>query len=528
MPARLAAALFAGWMVVLGVIFRAEPDWQAPVYLVAGVSVVLAVASGLRRHKPDRAAPWRLLAFTLVLSVLGTAALAAPRWLAPVRPAGNWLLLAVYPLMALVLLWFARLRTGGSRDRGGLLDALTITSGITLLAWTCLIGPYVRTMDVTVADQWIAIAYPAGDLLCLGMLIRLLTTYQRRQPAVILLGAGILAMIAADVGGSLVLPHLNLEPLAAAGRIPLYAAVGLAVLSPSMRDLTGLAPAPPTDFGRLRLALLAAASLIAPALLVGRFRPHGQLPDPRVIAGLSALTFLLVLARMAGIMASHRLAIARERGLREAAAALVSAANPDQVGDAVRTAVARLLPADAPHRVVLAMAIAQPEQPLSGPALAQAEQDRVTGTSARLVHTREVDWAVAVRLSQFSMVLRCPLVLQDRPTGDPLVGVLNVGGPTWALLGLQQSIEVLATQVALALERITLSEEVTRRNSETYFRTLVQNTSDVILIVDEQDHVRYASPSAGPARGSRARTPAPGRRGPWSARRPSGGGRPGG
>jgi diguanylate cyclase (GGDEF)-like protein/PAS domain S-box-containing protein len=501
MPARLAAALFAGWMVVLSVIFRAEPDWQATVRLVAGLSVVLAVASGLRRHRPGRAAPWRLLAFTLVLSVLGTAAFAAPRALASVRPAGNWLLLAGYPLTALVLLWFVRLRTGGSRDRGGLLDALTITSGVTLLAWTYLIGPYVRTVDLTVADQWIAIAYPAGDLLCLGVLIRLLTTYRRRQPAVILLAAGILALIAADTGDSVVMSHGNLEFLAAFGRIPLYAAVGLAALSPSMRDLSGLAPAPPADFGRLRLALLAAASLIAPAVLVSRFGTHGRPPDLPVIAGLSALTFLLVLARMAGIVASHRLAIARERGLREAAAALVSAANPDQVGDAVRTAVARLLPADAPHRVVLAMAIAQPEQPLSGPALAQAEQDRVTGTSARLVHTREVDWAAAVRLSQFSMVLRCPLVLQDRPTGDPLVGVLNVGGPTWALLGLQQSIEVLATQVALALERITLSEEVTRRNSETYFRTLVQYTSDVILIVDEQDRVRYASPSAGPVLG---------------------------
>jgi diguanylate cyclase (GGDEF)-like protein/PAS domain S-box-containing protein len=204
---------------------------------------------------------------------------------------------------------------------------------------------------------------------------------------------------------------------------------------------------------------------------------------------------------MAGIMASHRLAIARERGLREASAALVSAADADEVGDAVRTAVAQLLPADVPNRVVLAMAITQPEHPPSGAAVRQAAVDRAGGTTARLVHTREVDWAAAIRLSQFSMVLRCPLVLGDRPNGDPLVGVLTVGGPTWALLGLRQSLEVLATQVALALERIALSEEVTRRNSETYFRTLVLNTSDVILIVDEENGIRYASPSAGPVLG---------------------------
>jgi diguanylate cyclase (GGDEF)-like protein/PAS domain S-box-containing protein len=57
-------------------------------------------------------------------------------------------------------------------------------------------------------------------------------------------------------------------------------------------------------------------------------------------------------------------------------------------------------------------------------------------------------------------------------------------------------VEVLASQSALAIERVTLSQEVTRRDSEAYFRTLVQNAHDVILIVDDEGHIRYASPSA--------------------------------
>ena len=129
-------------------------------------------------------------------------------------------------------------------------------------------------------------------------------------------------------------------------------------------------------------------------------------------------------------MASHRLALARERGLREASAALVSAADADEVAEAVRKAVAQLLPADTPHRVVLAMAYSEPDQPsLAAKPPRRPPQDRAAGTSARLVATRDVDWAVAVRLTQFAMVLRCPLVLADRPTGDPLVGVLHVGAP---------------------------------------------------------------------------------------------------
>jgi diguanylate cyclase (GGDEF)-like protein/PAS domain S-box-containing protein len=499
MPTRLAAGLFGVWMAVLALVFHAEPAWQTPVCAAAGITVVLAVGTGLRRHKPTGTAPWRLLAGTLAMSVAGTAAYTAPEPLAWLHATGGWLLLAVYPLLALVLWQFARLRTGGTPDRGGLLDAFAVTSGAALLAWTYLIAPHVRQMDLTATAQWVQVGFPVGDLFCLGVLVRLVSTYSRRQPAVILLAAGVVAMIVADVGDNLVTLGGTVEFLVAFGRIPLYAAAGLAALHPSMRDLSRAAPAPSPEFGRLRLALLTAASLIAPTVLVTEFRLHGEVPDLPVIAGLSALTFLLVLARMAGIMASHRRAIARERGLREASAVLVSAADVDAVVAGVRVAVAGLLPVDVPHRVVLAMAIAEPEEPRSDVAVAQAAQDRATGTSARLMHTREVDWAAAVRLSQFSRVLRCPLVLRDRPTGDPLVGVLTVGAPTAALAALQQSIEVLAGQVALALERIALNAEVNRRNSETYFRTLVLNTSDVILIVDEEDRVRYASPSAGPA-----------------------------
>ena len=492
MPTKLAAALFGVWMAVLGAAFWLVPGWQMPVRLLAGTSAVLAIRYGVRRFKPARTLPWRLLAATVVLSTLATVAWTSTTGVR--HTYASWALLLVYPMLAGVLILFARYRTGGGRDRGSLLDALAMTSGITLLAWAFVIGPHLRVMDMSRSDQWFAIAFPVGDLLCLAALTRLCTAASRRLVAVWLLAVGILAMLSADVGYNLVMLRGNLTFLGAFGRIPLYAAIGLAALLPSMARLTK-PTRPAADLSRSRLVLLAVASLLAPVVLLVRVQVDA------VIAALCAVTFLLVLGRMAGIMASHRLALARERGLREASAALVSAAGPDQVADAVRTAVAQLLPGDVQHGVVLAMAIAEPEEPLPGAQAAQKDYDRAHGTAARLMTTREVDWAVAVRLTQFNMVLRCPLVLQDRPTGDPLVGVLHVGAPTWALLGLQQSLEVLASQVALALERIELNEEVTRRNSETYFRTLVLNTSDVITILDEGDRIRYASPSALPVLG---------------------------
>src|SRR5262249_38079049 len=64
------------------------------------------------------------------------------------------------------------------------------------------------------------------------------------------------------------------------------------------------------------------------------------------------------------------------------------------------------------------------------------------------------------------------------------------------LTTLQESAQVLAGEAGLTLQRIALGTEIDRRNSEAYFRTLVLHAADVILILDDDDHIRYASPSA--------------------------------
>ncbi len=474
-------------MAVLGLAFCLVPTGQQTgLRLLAGASAVVAIAIGFRRNRATDRQPWVLLAAAVGLSTIGTVLYGAVPGL---RGTAGTLVIAAYPVLAAVLLVFIRRRAGESLDRSALLDALAVTSGVALLAWTFVLGP--RAHD----GSWQALAFPLGDLLCIGVLTRLLTAAGRKVPAGNLLGAGLVVMLTADIAYELSLLTGGAEVLAGLGRFGLYAGAGLAALHPSMTTLSEPAEEAAVEAGRLRLALLGLASMVAPAVLLSKIFLDDAVDDLTVVAVLSALTFLLVLVRMAGIMANHRQALARERGLREASAALVSAADTEAVAGAVRTAVAQLLPADTPHGVVLAMAIAQ-DEPLSTVAFAQAGVDRAAGTAARLVATRNVDWAVAVRLTSFSTTLRCPMVLRDRPTGDPLVGVLHVGAPERALPGLQRAIEVLAGQAALALERIELSHEVIRRNSETYFRTLVQNTSDVILIVDDAARIRYASPSA--------------------------------
>jgi PAS domain S-box-containing protein len=100
------------------------------------------------------------------------------------------------------------------------------------------------------------------------------------------------------------------------------------------------------------------------------------------------------------------------------------------------------------------------------------------------------------RVSAGEGALLCPLTLKDRPTGDPQIGVLAVYGPQRLLADLSEALEILAGQAALAVERVTLTQEVSRQRGQALFRTLVRNTSDAILIVADDGRIGYATPSA--------------------------------
>ncbi len=66
---------------------------------------------------------------------------------------------------------------------------------------------------------------------------------------------------------------------------------------------------------------------------------------------------------------------------------------------------------------------------------------------------------------------------------------------------LAASIRALVTQISLAVSRSDLQRDALERRSSERFRALVQNSTDVITIVDHEGHVRYVSPSVGPVFG---------------------------
>src|ERR671923_2753754 len=80
-----------------------------------------------------------------------------------------------------------------------------------------------------------------------------------------------------------------------------------------------------TRLTKLRLALLAVACLIAPGIRVAQ-QFHN--PDVLVVVVASAVLFLLVVARMAGLVRQEERAATRELALRQAGAPPVAAPRP--------------------------------------------------------------------------------------------------------------------------------------------------------------------------------------------------------
>ncbi|MER5208037.1 aminotransferase class I/II-fold pyridoxal phosphate-dependent enzyme [Streptomyces sp. NPDC002825] len=506
--------LYVLFVALVTVAYLKIPARHTILWALIGLSGVAAILVGVHLHRPARRWPWLVLAAANLTFVGGdTAYNALEAFFGQTRPfpsVADALYLATYPLFAVGLFGFIRYRAVG-RDLAVLLDALILTSGLALLCWVNLITPLARSEGMTWTEKAISIAYPLGDVLMLAMLARLLVPGGLRSRSVQLLTLGTCGILASDV----IYGILQLKGTWQVGTpwdlgwVVFFTAWGLAALHPSMTGLTERAPEPAPRIAERRLALLAGASLVAPILLLLQSLRHERNEDIGVIAIFSAIMFLLVLTRLWGMMSDHGKAEARERSLRLAAASLVASLSPREVAGAVETASATLFGPGASHRVLLftrdrrggLTAVATPQHPWS---CRTDELIRPRGTpwpelvaeGARLLPVTRLDPSIAAEIAPEPHALLCPLELQVPAGDEPLLGVLLMAGSEKKLAEIAASAQSLASQAALALERFGLSEEVNRRTSEAYFRTLVHNTSDVILIVDDDDSIRYASPSA--------------------------------
>jgi two-component system, cell cycle response regulator len=289
------------------------PAWTPKLVLYQGLSFSAAVAilAGVHQHQPPQPRPWYLLAVSQFVYASADATFyVAHDVLHQERfPAlADLLYLSHYPILMAGLLLLVRQRTP-SEDRASLIDAAVIALAAGLLSWLFLIGPLTLGSDaqLSILGKIASVAYPVADLLVFAVAVRLLVGPGTRPVSYWLLSASLLVVLATDT----VYVLMQLTGTYTTGNVldaswlGSYVLLGAAALHPSMRVLAEPSQTPRTHTSRWRLGLLAVASLVAPATLVIP-TTLGRAVNLPVIAGASAVLFLLVVARLGELVDEQR------------------------------------------------------------------------------------------------------------------------------------------------------------------------------------------------------------------------------
>ncbi len=324
-------AVYLALGAVLCALYVAVPPFKGsgPLMNLIGLSPVVAILVGVRRYRPAAKLAWLLLAAGSALFWLGDLyTYSYPHLLGadvPFPSPGDALYVAMYPVMMAGLLLLVRRRNAGS-DRSGLIDGLILTVGLSLPAWIALMAPYLHVDDLSMVGKAVSVAYPVGDVILVGAVVRLALDAGRREPSFYLLTGSIVLLLFTDFAYGLLTLHGLYEHQLwlDAGWIGSYLLWGAAGLHPSMARLDQPVPGREVVLTHFRLALLTCASLMAPLIGIVHDIRTGDL-DYTAVRAASIVLFGLVVVRMAGLVRQQERSLERERLLSGAGAELVAA-----------------------------------------------------------------------------------------------------------------------------------------------------------------------------------------------------------
>jgi diguanylate cyclase len=307
--------LGGGCVLALAFVYLPFPALRVGSMVALCLATIVATLASIRLWQPPRRLPFHLFAagetVGFVAGFLGSSA--------TVTRAGGSVAAAALTIVAYVIgiagyAVLIRARSPG-RDRASLIDAAVISTGVGVLAWVFLASPYSVDVSLPLIERVLSVLYVVLDVLVLALVIRLAIGNRDRTRAYLLMTAGWLVLVAADAGRAVLVLLGAYDPSSPveAGWLVAYALWGAAVLDPSVATLTDPIPAPRTGLTRARLACLAGASLMAPAILAVQALRDQRLDIPVIVTGCAAM-FLMVLVRLADLVRENEATVRELRG----------------------------------------------------------------------------------------------------------------------------------------------------------------------------------------------------------------------
>ena len=312
---RLGAAVFAAEFVLSGAFLVSSSTvlHYALYEVYAGVALA-AVIWSVRRYRPRPALPWLIFAGGIALFITGDVLTDVyPHWTSP-SPADGFYL-AAYPLFAAMAVLLV-VSSGGYRRIGAIADGLIVTFAFAVFQWIFVMSPVLHEHGSLGGKIVLGGLYPFMDILLLGAYAGFFASPAWRTPAFGLLVLGMAMQLLGDEATGLAQPSHNVTGTWAAAPWALsYVFWGIAVLHPSMRDLSRSDRTPSRHVSYWRTTSLAAALVLAPvARVIADAR--GKTVGVYVVAVLGIVLALLVVARLSGILRALERIRAREESAR--------------------------------------------------------------------------------------------------------------------------------------------------------------------------------------------------------------------
>jgi diguanylate cyclase (GGDEF)-like protein/PAS domain S-box-containing protein len=465
-------------------------------YQLFPIAAVAATLVGVTLNRPRSRAPWYLVAVSGLCAISADAVyivLAERYETVPFPSSADLLALASYLVLTAALLLMIRRQAPG-RDWPSLVDAGIVTVGVAIVSWTFFIQPRIAP-DSSATETVVALAFPVLDVLLVSVAARMVLGTGFRSPAFAMVTTALVFQLVGDAlygVGSLHGWYRVGDPI---DLLFVISAVlwGTAALHPSMVQLTEPNTDPEKRLSGKRLAVLSAATLMAPAMLAVAALRQGSGELLVIVAAATTLS-ALVIVRLAGVVARHERGEKREHALGEAAAALVAAWRRE---DVYRVAVDYALEIVATEGATVGLVV----EGSDGFEVVAAAGEREPFLVAR--GAEYLPEAAASRLSRQSQDEEATVRIAT-DDGEWTVVRLGQGASRAALVVhsprrlpgyARDGVETLAAQLALALEGAASAEDLHERQSAQRFRSLVQNSSDIIALLESDLTIRYLTPS---------------------------------
>ena len=473
--------------------------------LIVVLGFVAILVHTMRTNRSIATGPWRLLLIGGVLALAQSIVRVVHGGIVdqeyPFPSVADVIGLAAYAVMMAGGVSMVRVRTR-ERRRENSTDAMIFAAVTGMITLNVFLAPYLHDATVAGDERLLVLVYSLSTLGLTAMAARISFGPGVRNEAYYLLALSVFVIIVNDVllRGFIAGWDWALEASFAIAPFG-FTFVAAAISHPNVNDLTAKPRFEDRAVGRQRFTLLAGALLVGPTLLVLAEFGVERIDPVSTICG-AAVIAMLVLLRMADLVRAKEGTSDRERRLRDAATRLATATDRD---GALRAAVDGALEiATSPaasrasiyrlegDRLVLVQSRGRAKdsarQQLSVAALEAQGADIHSEVVTALEGVNELDLRGVDELVDVAVL---PIGMSQP---EPVVVLVTQYNGVFTLEQVA-ALDSFASQVSLALDGVRLREQLHQRRSNRRFRALVENSSDVVMVLDERGLVSFASPT---------------------------------